>query len=154
MQQKLSDLDFGEKIINHKQTDDSRVYFYDVGIGELLDKYAVYSIRAMKQRPIDRQSTNYFLNKLAESIESKINRSARNKPIRQHLTNILKKLIKVNSEMWKLRNTLAEGMSEPASYTAETALLYFELSDERDKLKNEADLVIEGRSRITRVYAH
>lgn len=145
---------FGQQIVEHKQTEDNRVYFYDVGIGELLDKYTIYLIRASKQKVYERQATNYWLNKLDESIESKVNRSARNRPIRLFIKDIFTGLLRVNSNMWRIRQELANGMADDPKYTAELALDYFELSSQRDKLKNEVDLAIEGRSRITRVYQY
>lgn len=133
-------LEFTDEILDHQNTEDSRVYFYDIGLGSLIDMYVIHTIKFYEENTFSKAETKYYLSKLYESIMTKINRSARNSYMKIFINQKMKELFMINYRMWKMREL--------------RDIKYFDLCDQRDVIKNEIDMTVEGRSRINRVYAH
>jgi hypothetical protein len=61
----------------------------------------------------------------------------------------MKQLLVKNYKMWMARNAFFQDNSDDV---VGEAVVYLRHSKERDNIKNEIDLAVEGRARINRLY--
>jgi hypothetical protein len=138
---------FSKEILEYNDQDDTRVYFYDIGLGALVDMYTINIIKFVRSDTFKQSEIKYYLDKIQDAILTKINRSAKNQFIRKHIIEKMKKLLVINYKMWMARDSFFKDQE-----TLGSAVVYLEYTKERDSLKNEIDLAVEGRARINRLY--
>lgn len=144
--------DIAWQITEHKNTQDTRIFFYDIGFGELCDKYAIMIIRYEHQDKLKgRKETDFYIRRLRDAIMSKINRSCYHPATKQNAASLIKELFNVNAEMWRLRG-IALGGDKYSSSASEAAHDYFTKSYQRDDLRDQLDALVDGRIRNSRVY--
>lgn len=133
-----------------ENTPDKRVFFYDIGIGEACDKYCVMLLRFHHQKKLaEKNETHKELCKLWDCIRSKINKSCYHPDTKLAVGELIVKLFASDARMWRLRSNV---LNPNSSDYATCAQLYFAESIIRDDLRNQIDLLVEGRPRTIRVY--
>lgn len=144
---------YAQDIKQHTPVDDPRIFFYDIGFGELCDKLCVFILRRIWQKNLDEQlATDYLIERVAQSIMTKVNKSCHHPKTRENIANLFQQLYAVNAEMWRSRQMI---MREGASIVVRqnAAMAYFERSPKRDLLRAQLDAIVEGRVRTVRVFA-
>lgn len=145
-------VDIKECISSVENTSDKRIFFYDIGIGEACDKYCILLLRYRHQaKLVDTNETDKELRKLWDCIRSKINKSCYHPDTKKAVAELIGKLFVSNAKMWRLRDLVSQG-DQYSSAANEAAHNYFTESFTRDSIRNEIDLLVEGRPRTIRVY--
>jgi hypothetical protein len=142
-----------DNIRAHVPNDDPRIFFYDIGFGELCDKYSVLVLRYNFQKNLDQQlETKYLMDRLYQSILTKINKSGQHPKTRESITSLIGSLHRINSTMWRLRQETRKDYKYPEDHRKASALEYFEMSEKRDLYRAQLDAMVEGRVRTVRVW--
>lgn len=145
--------EFADQIKLHKNNwEDQRVFFYDVGFGTLVDVYCILLLRRLHQRSLAGQlETDFHLNRVRQSVLTKINRHVADKIHREAITGLFEKLFNINATLWRMRS---DAMNEklPIEERQRLALDYLLRMSDRDKQKSSLDTIVEGHVRLTRVY--
>jgi len=140
-----------KQITDHKNTEDNRIFFYDIGLGQLIDIYTILLIRYIHQNEVDRYETDFQLGKIRDGVLSKINRSARYPEMKKHIAKLTKDIFHVNFKMWRNRNRVQD-RKLPDIERQKCALEYFDSSYDRDLIRQLADASIDGRAKTVRIY--
>lgn len=142
-----------EDIKAHTPIDDPRIFFYDIGFGELCDKLCIFILRRLWQKNLDEQlATDYLIERITQSIMTKVNKSCHHPKTRENVASLFKSLYAVNAEMWRLRQ-MTRNVLFNDEHKRTAAMSYFDQSLKRDMLRAQLDAIVEGRVRTIRVYA-
>lgn len=137
----------------HVPNADPRIFFYDIGFGELCDKYCILILRYTFQKNLDQQlETKYLMERLYQSIITKINKSGQHPKTREGITSLIGSLYRINATMWRLRQETRKDYKYPEEHRKTSALEYFEMSERRDLYRAQLDAMVEGRVRTIRVW--
>ncbi len=143
---------FAQDIKEHAPNDDPRIFFYDIGFGELCDKLCIFILRRVWQKNLDDQlTTDYLIERIMQSVITKVNKSCHHPKTRENIANIFKSLYAVNAEMWRLRQ-LTQNESIQNELRSASSMAYFAHSLRRDQHRAQLDAIVEGRVRTVRVY--
>ena len=141
-----------ESLIKQPRSNDDRVFFYDMGFGDLCDRYTILVLRRLHQRSLQEQiETDFHIGRVRLSISTKINRLACGSNVREQIGKLIQKLYCVNAKMWRLRSR-AMSTSLPNEHCDAAATAFFGFTPDRDAVRQELDLVVDGRARNPRVY--
>jgi len=134
-----------------ENTSDKRIFFYDIGFGEVCDKYCIMMLRGHHQTKLaERTESDRELRKLWDCIKTKLNRSVYHPSTKKAIGELMDKLFRVNATMWRLRNIInGEALTERVS----AAYVYHNLSILRDDFRAQLDSLVDGKVRIVRAYS-
>lgn len=147
--------DLSSRLKDHKPDDDKRVFFFDMGFGELADRYTVYLLRRLHQKNLrEQQETDRILARLDRAIITKYNRTNFDKHTRSDIAGLIDRLHRTNAEMWRLRTRYFDTRIPPIE-RQEAAMGYFNISGHRDNARRQLDFIVDGRSTLicARLYA-
>lgn len=154
--------EFGEDIKDYKNPTDTRVFFYDIGFGDLCDRFSILMLRYYRQKSLaDKQQTSALLERVRQAILTKVNRIGYQKDDLQSIVQIFYGLCEVNAALWRVRDdlrvtTYARFDRDPQireRQLSELSVEYFDLSDRRDSLRHELDEWVELHPRMARVWS-
>lgn len=130
-----------------ENTQDKRIFFYDVGFGDICDRYCILLLRLRHQKSLaDKNESDRELRKLWDCIKTKINRSVYHPDTKRAVGELMVKLFVVNSNLWRLRDSFKTTNDKMAAFQ------YFFTLEVRDEFRQQLDLLVEGKSKTIRVY--
>lgn len=133
------------------KTQDSRVFFYDIGFGRLCSMYTVYVLRWTHEKSMkERREIDFHLDRIASSIQTKLNRIFIDDKLAKGISDLFMRLFDANSRGWVYRKKLwHDREAQEISYLSK---MFFKEVLTRDEIVNQLDKLIEGRIRPKKVY--
>lgn len=135
-----------KELLDLKQSEDRRVFFFDHSMSELCDMYTIAMLKYAHEKNMKRQQVFVkSAEKLLKSIITKINRRHITKELLQAYVNLIRDLYKANAYMWYARKmALNERYNQEDRAT--WAMNYLEGDAFRTTLKIEIDTYADGIS--------
>lgn len=143
---------FADEMVTFKDPDDQRIFFYDVGFGDLCDRYCILMLRKSHEKSLgEKKETEFHIGRLRRAILTKINRCGYDQEELDKIANLLDELVSINAHMWRIRHILRSLTDNEPSRIAWFES-YWQHSENRDRVRGELDMYVEGRIRTVRVW--
>lgn len=139
-------------LLDLKQSEDRRVFFYDHSMSDLCDMYTVallkyaYETNMKRQQIFAKNAQNLY-----KAITTKINRRHITSELLKSYRNLICNLYEINARMWYYRALLHDKRYTEGE-RSDWALCYFDADHQRTTIKIQLDIYADGISYTEKNY--